>query len=189
MLCVLSHFSCVRFFATSWIVRLPCPQDSSGNNARVGCYALLQGIFLIQRSNLRLLHWQASSLLLTPQKGSPPGTKRVLCLVPQSTSTLCNHMDCSPLGSSVHGDSPGKNTEVGYDALLQGIFPIQGSSPGLPHCREILYHLRHQGSRIKHIRAQISLQMLSGCDILDLADSISEAQFVHLLNKIASHSL
>ena len=43
-------------------------------------------------------------------------------------------------------DSPGKNTGVGCHALLQGIFPTQGSNPGLPHCRWILYHLSHQGS-------------------------------------------
>jgi len=42
---------------------------------------------------------------------------------------------------SVHGDSPGKNTGVGCHALFQGIFPTQGSNPGLPHCRQILYHL------------------------------------------------
>ena len=40
-------------------------------------------------------------------------------------------MDCSSPGSSVHGDSPGKNTEVGCCALLQGIFPTQGSNPRL----------------------------------------------------------
>ena len=34
-------------------------------------------------------------------------------------------------------DSPGKNTRVGCHALLQGIFPTQGSNPGLPHCRWI----------------------------------------------------
>ena len=39
-------------------------------------------------------------------------------------------MDCSPPGSSVHGDSPGKNTGVGCHALFQGIFPTQGSNPG-----------------------------------------------------------
>ena len=42
-------------------------------------------------------------------------------------------------------DSPGKNTGVGCHALLQGIFPTQGSNPGFPHCRQILYHLSHQG--------------------------------------------
>ena len=47
-------------------------------------------------------------------------------------------MDCKPPGSSVHGDSPNKNTGVGCQALLQGIFPTQGSNPGLPHCRQIL---------------------------------------------------
>ena len=31
-------------------------------------------------------------------------------------------------------------------SLLQGIFPIQGSKPGLPHCRQILYQLSYQGS-------------------------------------------
>ena len=55
-------------------------------------------------------------------------------------------MDCNIPGSSVHGDSPGKNTGGGCYALLQGIFPIQGSNPGLPHCRWILYCLIHQGS-------------------------------------------
>ena len=35
-------------------------------------------------------------------------------------------MDCSTPGSSVHGDSPGKNTGVGCHAFLQGIFPTQG---------------------------------------------------------------
>ena len=55
-------------------------------------------------------------------------------------------MYCSLPGSSVHGDSPGKNTGVGCHDLLQGIFPIQGSNPGLLHCRRILYCLRHQGS-------------------------------------------
>jgi len=55
-------------------------------------------------------------------------------------------MDCSRPGSSVHGDSPGKNTGVRCHALLQGIFPTPGSNPGLPHCREILYNLSHQGS-------------------------------------------
>ena len=41
--------------------------------------------------------------------------------------------------------SPGQNTGIGSCCLLQGIFPAQGSNPGLPHCRRILYHLSHQG--------------------------------------------
>ena len=70
----------------------------------------------------------------------------VLCLVAQSCLNLCDPMDCNPPGSSVHGDSPGQNTGVGYHALLQEIFPTQGSNPGVLHCRRILYQLRHQGS-------------------------------------------
>ena len=70
------------------------------------------------------------------------------CLFAQSCLTLCDPMDCSPPGSSVHGDSPGKSTGAGCHAFLQGIFPTQGSNTGLPHCRQILYHLSHQGSPI-----------------------------------------
>ena len=72
----------------------------------------------------------------------------VLCLVAQSCLILCNPMDCSPSGSSVHGDSPGKNTGVGCCALLlQEIVPTEGSNPGLPHCKQVLYCLSHQGSQ------------------------------------------
>ena len=46
-------------------------------------------------------------------------------------------------------DSPGKNTEVGCHALLQRMFRTQGSNPGLPHGRWILYHLSHQGSPVQ----------------------------------------
>ena len=70
----------------------------------------------------------------------------VLCLVTQSCPSLCDCMDCSPPGSSVHGDSPSKNTGVGCHNLLQGIFQTQGLNPGFLHCRQILYHLSHQGS-------------------------------------------
>ena len=39
--------------------------------------------------------------------------------------TLCDSMDCSPPGPSVHGHSPGKNTGMGCHALLQGIIPTR----------------------------------------------------------------
>ena len=57
----------------------------------------------------------------------------LLCLVTQSCSTLCDPMGYSLPGSSVHGDSPGKNSGMGCHGLLQGIFPLQGSHPDLPH--------------------------------------------------------
>ena len=43
-------------------------------------------------------------------------------------------------------NSPGQNTGVGSLSLLQGIFPTQGSNPGLLHYRRILYQLSHKGS-------------------------------------------
>ena len=58
--------------------------------------------------------------------GADLGPKMLqLCL------TLCDPIDCNPLGSSVHGDSPGKNIGEGWHALLQGIFPTQGLNPRL----------------------------------------------------------
>ena len=74
----------------------------------------------------------------------------VLCLLAQSCLTLCDSMDHSPPGFSVHGDAPGKNTGVGCHPLLQGIFPTQRLNPGLPHCRWILYHLTHQAHGNDH---------------------------------------
>ena len=60
--------------------------------------------------------------------------------VAQSCPTLQPHGLYSPW------NSPGQNTRVGSCSLLQGIFPIQGLNPGLPHCRQILYNLSPQGS-------------------------------------------
>ena len=69
------------------------------------------------------------------------------CLV--ASDSLWPHGLWPPPGSSVHGDSPGKNTGTGCHALLQGIFPTQGSNPGLLHRRQILYHLSYQGSSLR----------------------------------------
>ena len=60
------------------------------------------------------------------------------------SDSLQPHALYSLLGSSVHGDSPGKNIGVDCYALLQGIFPTQGLNSGLLHCRQILYHLSYQ---------------------------------------------
>ena len=44
-------------------------------------------------------------------------------------------------------DSPGQTTGVGSRSLLQGVFPTQGSNPGLLHCGRTLYQLSRTGSR------------------------------------------
>ena len=86
--------------------------------------------------------------LLIPYGGNLPLDKNeiVKVLVTQFCLTLMTPMDCSPPGSSVPGDSPGKNTGVGFHPLLQGIFSIQRSKLCLLHCRQILYHLSQCGS-------------------------------------------
>ena len=51
-----------------------------------------------------------------------------------------------PQGLYSPWNSPDQDTGVGSCSLLQGIFPTQGSNPGFPHCRWILYQLSHGGS-------------------------------------------
>ena len=92
----------------------------------MGWHFFLQGIFLTWDSNLCLLHWQADALPLSHQEN--PCVCMCARLVSQSCLTLCDPMDYSLAGSSLHGDSPGKNIGVGCHALLQGIIsPTQGS--------------------------------------------------------------
>ena len=54
-------------------------------------------------------------------------------------------MNCSLTRCLSQWDFPGKNTRVGCHFLLQEIFLTQGLNPGLPHCRQTLYCLSHQG--------------------------------------------
>ena len=63
--------------------------------------------------------------------------------VAQSCPTLCN-----PMGTRLlcPWDFLGKSTGVGCHSLLQEIFPTQGLNSGLPHCRQMLNRLSHQGS-------------------------------------------
>ena len=65
-------------------------------------------------------------------------------------------MDCNPLGSSVHGDSPGKYTGVGCQALLQGIFPTQGSNQ-VSHIDVLLWGLVFLCLLIKSLMFEVLL--------------------------------
>ena len=84
-------------------------------------------------------------------------------------------------------DFPGKNTGVGCHFLLQGIFPTQGSNPGLPHCRQTLYCLSHQGSphqgrgdqEITKISVQFSSVVQSCLTLCDPMDCSPPGSFVH----------
>ena len=69
--------------------------------------------------------------------------------VVQSCLTLCNPMDCSLPSSSVHGIFQAIVLEwIAISFSREIIFPTQGSNLGLPHCRETLYRLSHQGNSL-----------------------------------------
>ena len=111
----------------------------------MSCYALLQ-IFPLQGWNpclLCLLHWQADSSPLSHRKS--PILDLKWSEVAQSCITLCDPMDCSLPGSSIHGFSRQEYWRC-FHFLLQMIFLTQGLNQDLPHCRQMLYHLSHQGS-------------------------------------------
>ena len=110
---------------------LPCPPLWDLPNPWIEIESLMSPSWAGRFSSTRAT-WEAPQVLL--------------CVLSHSLNlTLCDPMDCSSPGFSVHGDSQGKNTGVGCHALLQGIFPTQGSNLSLLHCRQILYCLSHQG--------------------------------------------
>ena len=102
----------------------------------------LANYFFNRKRSLRFL----GKIILTQELLTQANHQSVLCLVTHLGPTLFDPMDCSPPGSSVHGDSPGKNTGMGCHALLHGIFPTVESHPGRLHCRQIIYSLSHQRS-------------------------------------------
>ena len=71
-----------------------------------------------------------------------------ICMLAQLCPSLCDPMDCSPLGSSIHGIL-GKNTGLGCHILLQGIFLIQGSNWCLLH----LVHWQEDSLPLHHLRS------------------------------------
>ena len=71
---------------------------------------------------------------------------KVKVLVAQSCPILCDPMDCSPQGSSVHGILQAWILEWVAIPFSRGIFLTQGLKLGLLHCTQILYHLSHQES-------------------------------------------
>ena len=154
-----------------WPHGLCSPWNSPGQNTGVGSLSLLQGIFPTQGSNPGLPHCrrilyqlshQGSQRILewvvypfSSRSSRPRNWTGVSCTAgrfftnwaireAQSHSVVSNFL--RPHGLYSPWTSPGQNTRVHSLSLLQGIFPTEGSSPDLPHCRWILYQLSHQGS-------------------------------------------
>ena len=78
----------------------------------------------------------------------------------KETSSKLNSLEVGRTYCMAQGTLLGDSTGVGCHFLLQGIFPAQGSNPGLPHCRQTLYHLSHQGSLLNALQFS-SVQSLS----------------------------
>ena len=84
------------------LARLLWPWDFPGNNTGVGCRFLLQGIFPTQGSNPLPSPALAGGFCTTGPPGKPVCTVK-WSKVAQSCLTLCDPVDCSLPGSSVHG--------------------------------------------------------------------------------------
>ena len=95
-------------------------------------------------------------------------------MVSESHSVVSDSL--RPHGPYSPWNSPGQNTGVGSLSLLQGIFPTQGSNPGLLHCRQILHQLSYQGSL---------LQLVLWCQSIH---SLTHS-FTHSLTHSCIHSL
>ena len=134
--------------------RLLCPWNFSSKDTGVGCHFLLQGTFPTQGWNphlLCLLHLQADSLLLAPP-GRPP---MLLCAV-RLFATPKTAARQAPLSMGFSR----QEYWSGLPCLLQGIFPTQGSNPGLLHCRWILYQL-------SSLKVKVAQLFPTLCDFMD----------------------
>ena len=89
-------------------------------------------------------------------------------LVAQSCPILCNPMDCSLPGSSVHGIFQARILGWVAISFSRGIFLTRRSNPGLPHYRQTPYPLSHQGSPKKvKVKALIVQSRPTLCNHMD----------------------
>ena len=102
------------------------------------------------------------------RKGQPVNKSSLCAFIIESESLSCSVISNSLRPHGLSMEFSGKNTGVGSNSLLQGIFPTQGSNPGLLHYRWILDHLRHQGSPLDRNR---KLSQRYGGFVLFLRDS------------------
>ena len=111
-------------------------------------------VIVTQKVVVKFIKRKMNSVLITPQQQKENLCRSTIVLVIERLNVLARSSEShSVMSDSLppHGldspwNSPGHNTGVGSLSLLQGIFPTQGSNPGLPHCRQILYQLSHKRS-------------------------------------------
>ena len=113
--------------------------------AHSGCYTKIPYPWWLTHTKILLLKFMKTGNLRT---GCQHANRvlgsywRPVLIVKVSHSVMSNSL--WPHGLYSPWNSPGQNTRVGSLSLLQGIFPTQGLSPGLLHCRWILYQLSHR---------------------------------------------
>ena len=114
-----------------WPTSILCPWNSPGKNTGVGNHS---------PGDRTWVSCITGKFFIISATKETPKSKTV------SHIRLCDPMNCSLPGSSCSWNSPGKNIGVGSHSFLHCIFLTHGLNLGLLHCREILYHLSHQGS-------------------------------------------
>ena len=139
---MLNRFSDVQVFVTLWSVAHQAPLSMGFSRQEYWSGWL----FPPPPGDLPDPGIEPLSLMSPALVGGVSNTSATKVKVAQSSPTLRPHVIYSPW------NSPDQNIGVGSLSLLQVIFPTQGSNPGLPHCRQILYQLSHKGS-----------PLLSGC--------------------------
>ena len=125
----MKSLSCVRLLAALWTVAYQAPSSMG----------------LSRQKYWSGLPFPSPEDLPNPGNGTP--ASRIVKVKESESASLSVLSDSSrPHGLHSPWNSPGQNPGVHSLSLLQGIFPTQGSNPGLPHCRQIPYQLSHQGS-------------------------------------------
>ena len=124
------------------------PQNCPANSGRTGhCWWLTQ----TDTPTVNIIFSQIYSIKTNTNKIRPQNVRLRCKKLPQTTwvkegesrSVISDSLQ--PHGLYSPWNFPGQNTEVGSRPLLQGIFSTQGSNPGFPHCKQILYQLSHKG--------------------------------------------
>ena len=143
--CVWKSLSHVQLFATPRTVACQASlfMEFSRQSTGVHCHSLLQGSRPRDQTLVSCIAGRFFTIW-------PTGKSCILYIVIVIMKSLSRvRFFATPWTVANQGppsmDCPGRNTGVGCHFLLQGIFPSQGLNPGLPHCRQILYHLSHQG--------------------------------------------
>ena len=132
--CFLSHFSHVQLFASPWTIALQPPLSMEFSRQEY-----LSGL-------------SCPSLGDLPNSGTELTSRTswaLASLLGKWKCKLLSHVQLFAIPCTIRPwNSPGQNTGVRRLSLLQGTFPTQGSNPGLPHCKRVLYQLSHKGSSL-----------------------------------------